>query len=426
MQRRRVSRDTRLLFGIVLIAVATLWLLARIRFPDRVQTANPVSPVLAQLVPRSAFDDIASAVAQLEPGLSTVMVAVDVRRRDDRSAARTVPALRFRDGLALTLLDPTTAPADGAAENSGEAGRDPATGLTVVRVADGAISTSDTWSPRQPESPGFLLAAGVQYERISLRPVFVGSLYAIDSPAWEGRLWALPASTGLAAGDFVFDVDGSLAGLAVALVDGLAIAPADMIVAIAQRVTRDTPEVAGYLGIAVQPMTPEIAAATGASGGGVIVTWVDPRGPAAPQIHVTDVIEAVGGEALASVEHWNARLARMRAGQPISLAIWTRSGIRDIQITAVPRLSEPRSEALGLSLAAARPGGAEVTGVQDASAGFRAGFHVGDVITLIGDIQSPTPGQVARAYAGAPDGARLLVGITRGDMHQVLVLERTR
>jgi PDZ domain-containing protein len=426
MQRRRVSRDTRLLFGIVLVALATLWLLARIRFPDRVQTANPVSPVLAQLVPRSAFDDIASAVAQLEPGLSTVMVAVDVRRRDERSAARTVPALRFRDGLALTLMDPNTTPAGGAAENSGEAGRDPATGLTVVRVADGAITTSDAWSPRQPESPGFLLAAGVQYERISLRPVFVGSLYAIESPAWEGRLWALPANTGLAAGDFVFNVDGSLAGLAVAVADGLAIAPADMIVAIAQRVTRETTEVAGYLGIAVQPMTPGIAAATGASGGGVIVTWVDPRGPAAPQIRVTDVIEAVGGEALASVEHWNARLARLRAGQPVALAVWTRGGIRDIQITAVPQLSQPRTEALGLTLAAVRPGGVEVTSVQDASAGFRAGFHVGDVITLIGDTQSPTAGQVARAYSTAPDGARLLVGITRGGMHQVLVLERTR
>ena len=428
-RRRRVSRDTRLLFGIVLIAVATLWVLARIRFPDRVQTANPVPPVLAQLVPRSAFDDIASAVAQLEPALRTVMVAVEVRGRDataSRGAARTVPALRFREGLALTLMDRTTEPADHAAENSGEAGRDPATGLTVVRVADGAISTSDTWSSRQPASPGFLLAAELQYERMSLRPVFVGSLYAIESPTWEGRLWALPASTSLAPGDFVFNVDGSFTGLAVALADGLAIAPADMVVAIAQRVTRDNTEAPGYLGIGVQPMTPEIAAATGASGGGVIVTWVDPRGPAAPHIHVTDVIEAMGGEALATVEHWNARLARLRAGQPVAFAVWTRGGIRDLQITAVPQVSLPRSESLGLTLRAMGPGGAEVTSVQAASAGFRAGFQVGDVITLIGDTQLPTADQVARAFSSAPDGTRLLVGITRGGAHQLLVLERKR
>jgi hypothetical protein len=427
-RRRRVSRDTRLLFGIVLIAVATLWVLARIRFPDRVPTSNPVPPVLAQLAPRSAFEDIASTVAQLEPAVREVMVPVDVRRREapaSRPSGSRTAALRFREGLALTLMDQTTEPAD-AAENSGEAGRDPVTGVTVIRVVSGPVSSVEAWTPRQPDSPRFVLAAELQYQRISLRPVFVGSLYAIESPVWEGRLWALPASTSLVPGDFVFNVDGRFAGLTVALADGLAIAPADLVVAIAQRVTRDSTEPAGYLGIAVQPMTPEITAATGASGGGVIVTWVDARGPAASQIHVTDVIEAIGGEALTTVEHWNARLARLRAGQPVALAVWTRSGIRDVQITAVPRASLSQSETLGLTLRAARVGGVEVTGVQPGSAGFRAGLQVADVITLIGDTQSPTASQVTRVFANAPDGARLLLGITRRGEHQVLVLERTR
>ena len=154
-----------------------------------------------------------------------------------------------------------------------------------------------------------------------------------------------------------------------------AIAPAEMVVALAQRVTRDSSEAAGYLGIGVRPMTPAIAAATGASGGGVIVTWVDPRGPAASQIRVTDVIEAVGGEALATVEHWNARLARLRAGQPVALAVWSRSGIRDIQITAVPQVSLPRSESLGLTLRAVRPGGVEVAASIAASAGSIRDFR---------------------------------------------------
>ena len=48
------------------------------------------------------------------------------------------------------------------------------------------------------------------------------------------------------------------------------------------------------------------------------------------------------------------------------------------------------------------------------------------MITLIGDTQSPTASQVARAFASAPDGGRLLVGVTRGGAHQVLVLERKR
>ena len=67
--RPSVSRDTRLLLGIVLASIALLWVLARIRFPDRVPTSNPVPPVLAQLAPPSPLDEIAESVAQLQPRL---------------------------------------------------------------------------------------------------------------------------------------------------------------------------------------------------------------------------------------------------------------------------------------------------------------------------------------------------------------------
>ena len=41
--RPSVSRDTRLLFAVILISVAMLWVLARIRFPDRPPTPKPGS-----------------------------------------------------------------------------------------------------------------------------------------------------------------------------------------------------------------------------------------------------------------------------------------------------------------------------------------------------------------------------------------------
>ena len=71
LNRPAVSRDTRQLLAIVLIALAVLWVFARIRFPNRAPTANPVPPVLAQLAPASAFDDMVGAMAQLEPRVRT-------------------------------------------------------------------------------------------------------------------------------------------------------------------------------------------------------------------------------------------------------------------------------------------------------------------------------------------------------------------
>ena len=139
--RPSVARDTRLLLAIVVISVALLWVLARIRFPDRAQTPNPVPPVLAQLAPPSAFDDMSATVAQVESRLQSSLVEIEVRRQ---SAGRRragvirnqVLALRFRPDLAVALIGPDsdfdaveTMPLDAL-----EIARDRASRLVVIRV----------------------------------------------------------------------------------------------------------------------------------------------------------------------------------------------------------------------------------------------------------------------------------------------------
>src|SRR4051812_13987822 len=47
--RPRISRETRRLLMTACVAVLTLWVLARIRFPDRAGTPNPMPPLLTQL-----------------------------------------------------------------------------------------------------------------------------------------------------------------------------------------------------------------------------------------------------------------------------------------------------------------------------------------------------------------------------------------
>ena len=56
--RPRVSRETRLLFVTIACAIAALWVLGRLRFPERAST-SPVPAVLAPLALPSSFDELA-------------------------------------------------------------------------------------------------------------------------------------------------------------------------------------------------------------------------------------------------------------------------------------------------------------------------------------------------------------------------------
>src|SRR5215510_13754888 len=99
--RPRVSRETRLLLTTVLFSLAALWVLARIRFPERPRTPNPVAPLLTQLEPATAFEDLERAVFELEPQVAPALTMLSVQRpgpapRSD-DERQLIPSLRFRD-----------------------------------------------------------------------------------------------------------------------------------------------------------------------------------------------------------------------------------------------------------------------------------------------------------------------------------------
>ena len=71
-----ISRETRRLLITVVAAVATLWVLARIRFQERPVTSTPVPNVLAQLRPSSSYADLARLIADIRP---TIVASVSGR-----------------------------------------------------------------------------------------------------------------------------------------------------------------------------------------------------------------------------------------------------------------------------------------------------------------------------------------------------------
>jgi hypothetical protein len=422
--RPRVSRETRLLLTAGVLAVAALWLLARIRFPERPVTPNPVPSVFSQLASGPKYDDLAGEIAQLQTRLQPSLLALGVASAspDSPQAAHSTAGIRLRDDLGVTWIPPGSNQAPG--NDAIILAHDAASGLAVARVPI-AVSTSPaiTWTPRQLQQSRYLIASDVSSQGVSLRPVFVGSLEPIESPLWSERLWAVSARTDLAPGSFVFTSSAELVGLVIAYGGRLAIVPGATVLAEADRLLATPPGPAGTVGIEVQDLTPPIAAVTGA-GVGVVVTWVDADGAGREQVMVGDVIEAIDGLALSSRRQWDVRMARLSVGETLMLRLRRNGELGDVALVGRAPAARPESRSLGLTLRARTKIGAEVVRVERASAADRAGLAVGDVITLVATVQAPTPAQVVQSFGSVDQGQRLMVAVTRGDAHFVTTLER--
>lgn len=422
--RPRVSRETRLLLTAGVLAVAALWLLARIRFPERPVTPNPVPAVLSQLASRPKHDDLAGEIAQLQTRVRPSLLALEVSSTSLGSPqpARTTAAIRLRDDLAVTWTPP------GSNQEMGNdaivLARDAASGLAVVRVPS-AVPTAPAvpWTPRQLQQSRYLIASDVSSHGVSLRPVFVGSLNPIESPLWSDRLWAVPARTDLAPGSFVFTSSAELVGLVIAYGERLVIVPGGTVLAEAARLLAMPPGPAGTVGIEVQDLTPPVAMVTGAPLG-VVVTWVDAEGAGREHVRVGDVIESVDGLALASRRQWDVRMARLSAGETLTLRLRRTGELSDVAVVGRAPATRPVSRSLGLTLRARTGIGAEVVRVERASAADRAGLAAGDVITLVATVHAPTPTQVVQSFGSVDQGQRVILAVTRGDAHFVTTLER--
>jgi len=359
------------------------------------------------LRPSSSYEDLARLIADIRPA---IVAAVS------RSAGGS-PALRITDDAAITLN-----PGPGDAVIAG----DRATGLAIVRQPRGDRPGLMPWVPRLLDYPRYLIAADVIDEHVALRPVFIGGLFATASPLWRGEVWLLPQATAISPGTFVFTTDGAFAGVGISHNAHAAIVPAALLMSAVEELQKRQSAEEGDFGIAIEGLSPAIASATGASTG-VVVTAIDPDGPAAGMLVPTEVIEAIDGEDMRGIDNWRARVARVTSGDTATLRVRGASGVRNVQITAAGRATAvaPRGNAsLGLRMRNIPKRGVEVLAVQPRSRAARAGIQEGDVITMAGGQASPTSAQVARLFTSLPEGASLLVAITRGNDSRVIAIEK--
>jgi hypothetical protein len=415
--RPRLPRETRRLLLTAFVAVLTLWVLARVRFPERPAAPNPVPPILDQLTGPPTFAELAARVGELRGRLSDSLVTLvsvrnDTRASEGGSVQRSV-GLRIRDDLAVTVLAPTTRRAGAAPP--GIVAEDRASGLMLVETA---MKTRPQlpifWSPRDLQQPRYLLASSAAPEDISLQPTFIGSLAPIETPQWAGSVWALPMDAAVSPGALLFTEQGELVGVVVQSDAGPAIVPARVLLAAAERLLDSPPKAAAELGVDVETLTARLAAATGAQAG-VVVAWVDPAGIAAPLLRVGDVIETVNDVAITNAEQWRVRATRVGV---------VRGGALRVVQLLVRAPSAENAAFLGLGMRRVVRVGTEVTRVVHGSASEAAGIVTGDLITAIGNISAPTPAQIASAFEGTDSGKLVIVAVQRNGAHRVMALQR--
>jgi hypothetical protein len=221
---QRISRETRLLLITALLAVATLWVLARIRFPGRPVTADPVTPVLTQIASIPRFTDLAAEVSltrtRLETSVVAVRVATSLEKESWQESHR--PAIVVGEGLAVAWL--TAAGTHVSQDDDEVLVFDSASGIGLVRTPT-ARRPPALWMPRNLEDARYLMVSDVAGAHVSLRPVFVGALVPMNDAVWAADIWLLPEQTAVEPGTFAFTSNGELVGLVVPHGGGRAIVP---------------------------------------------------------------------------------------------------------------------------------------------------------------------------------------------------------
>lgn len=427
-RRARVSRETRLLITAALLAVVALWVLARLRFPASTTTQQVVAPLLAPLTPKLGFADLADQLADVSaranPSLLTLKLAPGIDAGEENARDRYVPVLRLRDDIGVVLLARGDRP-----DPQGPlaiVARDLLTGLAVVRGARGpSAPVASAWLRRDGAGPRFVLRTEAFADFIGFLPGLVGGMTPHDAPLWSAPVWEAGRGAGIVPGSFMFTLDGEWIGLGVWHRAAPAIAPADLVTRMAERLLTRAVAPPSGLGIDVQAITPALANVSG-SATGAIVTWVAAEGPAAGVLRVGDVLHAANGRTLPTLEHWRRHLADLDE-MPATLTIWRDGGAVDVVVTpavfrADASTSASQSRPLGMTTRVIPGVGSEITALQPASKAVAAGLQIGDIVTMVGSVAAPTPAQIRRAVSSAPDRP-LLVAVDRGGSHHLMTLE---
>jgi len=315
----RGSRETRLLLVTIAVSIGVLLLLARFRFPDEAATQTvPSAPApLERLAARAAYDELASTMADLERRILPRIAMVRLR---DAQGESLVLAPRLTPDRAVALVGMVTPVASG--QDVEVIGQDEARSLVVLRVPavdDGAV-TIRQGTPRA--GPRYVAVVETSTTGPIVRPVYVARVETRNDAAGRPTQLFSGLEEPLARGSAIFTLEGAFLGLVRDPGRTAVVVPAETLPAAILNAQPAESRKPATLGVEVNGLTPALMRATGADHGVVVVRVLE-NGPAAEALRSGDVIGAMDGTRVTSVEGFR-QLERVRAPGAIVAITGTR------------------------------------------------------------------------------------------------------
>lgn len=419
------GRETRLLLATIVVSVGVLLLLARFRFPEasEPQPADPAPAPLERLAARAPYEELASTIAELERRIAP-SVAI-LRVQPARVSGGYVVAPRVATDRAVALVTATETIAATEAVPATLVARDIARELIVVGVppAKDAVVTPRSGTPRA--APRYVVVVEGTAQGPTLRPVYVGRTSALQEPRTGTPLIGLTAlEQPIPRGAAVFSLEGTFLGLASDSGSATSLIAGDFLQGMALA-AQPSDQPIGDLGIEVQPLTPPLARASGAEAG-VMVTYVQAPGPAEGSLRPGDVIQSVDDTAITTVQGFSQVEHTRTPGAEVKISILRDRAPQVVGLRAgdVARGALPSANDHGIVGRVAPGAGVDVVAVRSGSPAARAGIQRGDLIVFIGSRQAPGTNDIARDFQKLAPGDTVLVGIYRGQQHQIVALEK--
>ncbi len=327
-------------------------------------------------------------------------------------------------------------------------GRDAATDLAVIKVEDGQypyVSFEDRAKPRvgdwvvavgNPFNLGGTATAGIvsALARQNVSDSSYVDYMQIDAPINRGN-----------SGGPTFDLYGRVVGVNTSILSptggsvgiGFDI-PADVAASISRQLIADGKVTRGYIGAAIQDVTPDIASSLGVNARtGALVADLTPGGPAERAgLKPGDMVLKADGHDITSASDLTRQVGLARGGDTIRLEVRRDGQVREILVKSgirpeeaslrnrVPGKSGPdpsgaAARILGLRVAPNDSGGLAIQGVQRNSDAAQKGLQPGDVIVQANGHDASTAAALSAAVAEAKKAGRkdVLLLIARGGQH---------
>ncbi|WP_373047786.1 Do family serine endopeptidase [Vulgatibacter sp.] len=288
-------------------------------------------------------------------------------------------------------------------------GTDPETDIAVLRLKEvkGKLPAARLGSSDPLRVGDFVVAIGSPFglELTVTSGIISAKARVIGAGPYDDFLQTDAAINPGNSGGPLFDLGGNVVGINTAIVAtgagiGFAV-PIDLIRAFLPQLVEAGRVVRGYLGVGIQDLTPELAAALELKRRkGAVVASVQPDAPAAGELRIGDVVIGIEGQPVEGAAQLSRRVAQFEPGAKVDLTLLRDGKERKVEVKLGERPREPgvrrpgdeapqREGPLGLSLQEVPrelqqqlriQGGALVADVQPGSRAAEAGLQPGDIV----------------------------------------------